>query len=185
MRLASIILACALLSSATVAQVRDRSSFEGALDPDEAAITGYEWVRTGRAEAIDGDSIRFNGVNMRLIGIDAPELDQVCWMPNGVPWGCGVAAKVRLQELIDGKPVKCFGIDTDIYGRNLVQCHSVGHNLNYQMLREGWAIVYPTKDAKANRLFASDEKTAKASRAGIWSGTFQKPADYRKSKPRI
>lgn len=93
MRVAATLLAVALLSSVSAADEDVPWNQVGPFPPEFTAKSGAEWVLNGRAEAIDGDSIRFNGVNMRLLGIHAPEMDQVCFMPRDIPWGCGVAAR--------------------------------------------------------------------------------------------
>jgi endonuclease YncB( thermonuclease family) len=45
------------------------------------------------------------------------------------------------------------------------------------MVREGYAVAY----SKYSKDFVEDEKFAKENRLGIWSMSFQMPADYRKS----
>lgn len=42
----------------------------------------------GLAVAGDGDSLRVGDNRIRLFGIDAPEIDQVCDKPSG-RWDCG------------------------------------------------------------------------------------------------
>ncbi len=179
MRVVAVALA-ALISSAAVA-IELPETYRGAVMPEETATSGLEWIMVGKAEAIDGDSIRFNGVNMRLLDIDAPELDQVCYLPGGIPWGCGVAAKVRLEQLIGGKPIRCWGHGTDRYGRNLVACGSLdGQTLiGYDMIRAGMAVAFrPAKSPAAYKF----EQEARDAKRGMWSGKFLTPAEFRKAK---
>ena len=35
---------------------------------------------SGKAKIIDGDTIKINGNNIRLLGIDAPEKNQICFI---------------------------------------------------------------------------------------------------------
>jgi len=45
---------------------------------------------------IDGDSLRTGSEEIRLVGIDAPELRQTCRDGQDREWSCGRAAKARL-----------------------------------------------------------------------------------------
>ncbi|MGD2006456.1 MAG: hypothetical protein PVJ90_04390, partial [Pseudomonadales bacterium] len=47
----------------------------------------------GRAQIIDGDSIRVQGVEIRLHGIDAPEGRQLCQDAQGRDYRCGDVAR--------------------------------------------------------------------------------------------
>lgn len=187
MRVAVAVFAVAFQSMVAFAADDIPWNHVGPYPPEFAAKTGAEWVLNGKATAIDGDSIRFNGVNMRLLGIDAPELGQACLLPGDIPWGCGVAAKVKLEQLIAGQTIRCIGHGTDRYGRNLVVCLS-GENwqtrINEAMLLSGMAIVYlPTPNV--SKTFHDAERSAKAAKRGMWSGEFVTPSDYRKTKPSL
>ena len=136
----------------------------------------WTWEAIGRAQVINGDTIRLRGVKIRFYGIDAPELDQVCKTGQGIPWGCGVAAKVRLEELIGSRQVRCFGwpggLDKD--GRQAGICHVWGiHNLNASMVREGLAISYKSKK------YLNAQDLAKSRRRGMWNGEFTPPWKWR------
>jgi endonuclease YncB( thermonuclease family) len=47
---------------------------------------------TGTARAADGDTLTLEGHRVRLVGIDTPEMTQVC-KRDGLEWRCGVAAR--------------------------------------------------------------------------------------------
>ena len=43
---------------------------------------------------------------VRLDGVDAPELDQICIDDHADPWSCGVEARDQLTKLIAGRAVQ-------------------------------------------------------------------------------
>ena len=63
---------------------------------------------------IDGDGFELNGENVRLWGIDAPEMDQQC-SRDGEAFQCGAFAKDMLAALIGSDIPDCEKVDTDRY----------------------------------------------------------------------
>lgn len=55
---------------------------------------------SGAARAADGDSLDFGAISVRLHGIDAPEVSQICERADG-NWACGKAAAAKLIALPD------------------------------------------------------------------------------------
>ncbi|MBO6636738.1 MAG: thermonuclease family protein [Roseitalea sp.] len=132
----------------------------------------------GAVRVIDGDSIMIDGADVRLRGIDAPELGQQCMGDDGARYPCGQLAANHLETLIDGNPVVCTGHDTDRYGRFLGVCRKAGGDhaasLNAMMVEDGWAVAYGGHD----RL----ERLAQAERRGLWAWRFERPADWRRQR---
>ncbi len=52
------------------------------------------------ANAIDGETLFINGIEVQLIGIDAMEPDQICLDKGGTDYPCGRAATRHLQDLV-------------------------------------------------------------------------------------
>ncbi len=127
-------------------------------------------VVSGRASVIDGDSIVVRGVEIRLLGVDAPERDQMCTR-NGAEWPCGTRASENLRNQLHGKIVTCSGNERDVHDRLLAICKVHDSDLNRLLVREGWAVSY-------GRYF-DEERAAKKTRRGIWSGSFVQPRDWR------
>jgi len=71
---------------------------------------------SGPAEVIDGDSLRVEGVNVRLVGIETPELPpsngKDCRTLLSRP-GCMNRSAMAMRWRVGGKPVRCW-----ITGRN-------------------------------------------------------------------
>ena len=57
-------------------------------------------------------------------------------------WPCGTAATEALVKLIGSKPVSCEPRGLDKYGRTLAVCFVDGHDINAQMVRQGYAWAF-------------------------------------------
>lgn len=114
---------------------------------------------SGPAYVIDGDSLRIAGRDLRLFGIDAPELDH--------PYG--QRAKWALHRLCKDHPITAEIIGKDDYGRHVARCSLPdGRDLSAEMVRQGLAIDWPkhsqgqyhaleTPDAR-KRLYLADAR---------------------------
>jgi endonuclease YncB( thermonuclease family) len=132
----------------------------------------------GRASVIDGDTLEVRGIRIRLHGIDAPETGQTCKDAAGQDYRCGQTAALALADRIGQGTVTCDPRETDQYGRVVAVCRTEGSDLNAWMARQGHAVAYRryTED------YANDELTAKATRIGLWAGTFQEPSEWRRAR---
>jgi endonuclease YncB( thermonuclease family) len=130
---------------------------------------------TGVAETIDGDSLRVGGIEVRLQGIDAPELMPACTV-GGRESPCGREARAHLRRLSSGGLVTCVGSDRDRYGRLLGRCRVRGIDINAAMVRDGHAVAYGAYEA--------EEGEARDAYRGLWAGTFARPRDWRAANPR-
>jgi endonuclease YncB( thermonuclease family) len=147
-----------------------------------AAIAAAAWffeqsgqAIVGSARIIDGDSLAVAGVEIRLYGIDAPELAQTC-IRAGESWPCGREAAAALRLAAAGREVTCRARDEDRFGRVVAVCHAGGVDLGAAMIKGGLAVAYGA--------YAADEREARDARRGIWSSTFDRPVDWRARHPR-
>ena len=130
---------------------------------------------TGPAHVIDGDTIEIGEERIRLYGIDAPELAQVCTLPGGGQKRCGEDASAALRRMIGDSLVYCSWIERDDYGRALGVCAIDGLKLNLQMIRDGWAFAF----VRYAQDFVAEAKSAEASKHGLWAMKVQPPWEYR------
>lgn len=130
---------------------------------------------TGEARVVDGDTLRIEGIRVRLHGIDAPETRQVCG-PSEANWACGHIATLQLQEMTDGQPVTCKGSKQDRYGRKIAVCYVGDVDLNAHMVRSGWALAY----RRYAKDYIGEEEQARAESRGMWRGPFDKPWSWRR-----
>ncbi|MCR9112233.1 MAG: thermonuclease family protein [Rhodobacteraceae bacterium] len=89
---------------------------------------------SGPARIIDGDSIVIKKTQIRLFGIDAPEIDH--------PYG--QKAKWALVKLCKGHKVRAEILEKDAHGRTVAKCYlEDGRDLSAEMVSLGLAIDWP------------------------------------------
>jgi len=115
-------------------------------------------------EVVDGDTITVSGgERIRLIGIDAPELDEDHYQES----------KLYLTSRILQKEIKLEGdgVDKGRYGRSLRYVWLDGELINAEIVREGLAIAkqYDVDNNKYQHLIADAEKEAIENRIRIWA----------------
>jgi len=126
----------------------------------------------GTPYVVDGDTLIVAGRKVRLLGLDAPEMDQTCRDGDGQDWACGDAARQGLWDLIGGGAVDCTGNGTDRYGRLLAICRLAGTDMGAELVRRGLAV--------SRGKYGDEQTSANAESAGIWAGGFDDPADWRR-----
>ncbi len=131
---------------------------------------------SGPATAKDGDDLIIAGHDLRLFGIDAPELGQRC-EAGGSVYSCGEWARDALAGKIAGARVDCDQRDYDARnGRPVVACRIGALDLNAWLVDQGWAVAYRHYSLD----YAGNEGAAKAQRRGLWEGAFVMPWDWRR-----
>ena len=103
-------------------------------DADSAEPVIEKTVLSGRVHVIDGDTIIVNKTQIRLFGIDAPELNH--------PFG--QKAKWALVSLCKNQIVDAEISEVDEYGRTVARCNfRDGRDLSAEMVKLGLAIDWP------------------------------------------
>ncbi|MFA6602921.1 MAG: thermonuclease family protein [Candidatus Shapirobacteria bacterium] len=109
-------------------------------------------------EVIDGDTFRMaNGQRVRLLAVDAPELE-FCG---------GTEAKELLEKSVLGKKIILEEVRADYMGRVLALVVSEGKNVNEVLIKSGWGRWDRTK----SRMGPNMEKfsdLAQQNKSGIW-----------------
>src|SRR5690606_25654366 len=95
----------------------------------------------GRAQAVDGDTLRLGSTRIRLTGLDAVELEQDCTDKAGKDWACGTAARAFLADAVGKGSTTCRSEGRDRYGRTLARCTVGGADLGDAIVRAGWAVA--------------------------------------------
>ncbi len=132
----------------------------------------------GMPKIIDGDTIELHGEAIRLYGIDAPELGQICRI-KARSYDCGEIARTALLDLTAGVAVTCrivppgpgAAAGDDRPGR----CTAEGYDLSEGMAYTGWALAL----RQVSERYTAFEDGARAAGRGLWRGEFVTPWDWR------
>ncbi len=118
-------------------------------------------------EVYDGDTIRIDdGRNIRLIGVDAPEVDS----PYTREEPFGEESRDHLRKLLAGRKVqiRVGSAPVDRYGRTLAYIYAGDVLINGRIIQDGWAQADVRFSYKNKDLFIAYEKEARARRIGMW-----------------
>lgn len=146
---------------------------------------GSAWAatRTVIAEAhevrgVDGDTLWAGRVPVRLAGVDAPEVRQLCAGPAGEEWACGVVA-ARVLRGMAAAGVRCRVTGTDTYQREVGTCTTIGgdtpgRDLGEEMVALGLAAAVGSR-------YRAVEAEARRHRLGVWAGRWAMPWNWRRA----
>lgn len=139
---------------------------------------------TGLPKIHEADLVHIGNHRIRLSGIDAPSLDQLCLNPKGDHWTCGVAARDELGKHVGARSWTCHLGHADRHGRWLARCEVDGEDIQRWLVRNGWALSYAHRahglpPARRTHDYEADEAAAREAKAGMWQGAFVAPSDWR------
>ena len=115
---------------------------------------------TGKAWALDGDTLQIGKVRVRLQGADAPEMK--VW-----PWG--PLARGVLDDLIAKAPVVTCNPTGKSHNRVVARCFvavgGIDLDLSAKMIESGYAVEWRTY---TNGRYMPFEKAAREAKRGVW-----------------
>jgi len=135
----------------------------------------------GAVEVVDGDTLTVDGQQVRLYGIDAPEIGQFCATKHLKPFDCGWVAARSLRLFLGGAEIRCKARDLLPDGTILAKCFAGRNDLSAQMVVVGWALAHPVTGADYRR----GELAARATREGLFKGKLVPPWEWRAGKREI
>jgi len=97
------------------------------------------------AYVVDGDTLRCGSERIRLLGIDAPEIEPCSRWRVCAP-GDGQASKRSLASAMQLGPIRYRPVTTDRYGRTVAVVWAGRVNLSCWQLQQGQAIYKPRWD---------------------------------------
>ena len=113
---------------------QQRSATPPAFDDKTATHLPQPEIINGAAYVIDGDSLVINKTQVRLFGVDAPEMNH--------PFG--KKAKWALVALCKGQTIRAEVTERDTHGRTVAKCFLPdGRDLSAEMVKQGLAIDWP------------------------------------------
>lgn len=130
---------------------------------------------TGTVHVSDADTIRINGIPIRLHAIDAPESDQRCGGANQPQWQCGLWSKSKAQDLFQGRVARCEKVDIDKYNRVVARCFVEGQDMGRVLVQNGLAFAY----RKYGWDYDLDEKAAAIAERGLHATQIVAPEQFR------
>lgn len=133
----------------------------------------------GGASILSGDTLRISGRMVQLAGIEAPEAAQSCVRDSGTRWPCGAAARRALEQLTRRERLSCETVEARSTAPALVRCRTgAGSDIAAEMVRAGHAFAEQGFFAS----YGNEEQQARGAKAGIWSGSPQRPGEYRAAR---
>lgn len=130
----------------------------------------------------DGDSLRIANRALRLEGVDAVELHQLCRAEDSAQWSCGIEAREALAALVARGGLICESRTADRFGRALARCSAEGsRDIAADLVAQGWAM---SGDGRDNGRYRAEQDAARQARRGIWRGSFERPGAWRAAHPR-
>lgn len=110
----------------------------------------------------DGDTITVKNksnkkIKIRMYGIDAPELSQ----------SYGKKSKQQLEKLLKNKNITYKTANVDNYGRTVATIYAGDINVNYEMIKSGYAWHY--KHYYKSKRYSEAEKYARDNKLGLWA----------------
>lgn len=130
---------------------------------------------SGQVHVVDGDTLDVGGTRVRLHGIDAPEVKQMCGGKGAPTWACGAWVSQEARNRYEGRLARCETLDTDRYGRVVARCEVGGRDIGREMVRDGLAFAY----RRYSMAYDLDEKRAAVRELGLHGTGVQAPAAFR------
>ena len=119
----------------------------------------------GVASVKSGNELVIEQRTIRLFGIKAPGVDEICQIEDA-KMKCGIVAWAELINLADGWHLSC---DIELKGKDstsFATCYNGERDINEGMVRSGWAKAVRQQTDR----YVVDEEDARASKRGLWAG---------------
>jgi len=134
----------------------------------DAIISGPVCIIDGNNLQVGGKTKNkkcWGGINVRLHGSIAPNLDDVCNNSIGIAWNCGKAAKNALSKMIRMNAISCYHIDGEFAnGTPVATCLSGHSDVSMELVKSGMAKAAHDQSKR----YLLEEEDAKKRKRGLW-----------------
>lgn len=125
----------------------------------------------------DGDTLSLlvdgnRQMKVRLASIDAPEIPHVNQQRGRIGQPYSEPSGRFLAGLVKGREVHAHCFETDRYQRNVCDLRIGGKSVNEAMVASGFAWANTSSNSRylRNRSLVDSQRTAAASKVGLWAG---------------
>ncbi|GAA6195430.1 thermonuclease family protein [Pseudophaeobacter sp.] len=141
-------------------------------------LTPLLTVPGGAFRIVEGDLLALGNLRIRLVGIEAPEVAQLCNSAQGDSWECAAEAEDRIRDVLrTAERIECFSNDRDSYGHYLASCKADGLDVGGLLVAEG--LVWPDQE---QGYYQPEAAQAQAASRGIWQAETPSPSDWRRQQ---
>lgn len=140
-------------------------------------LTAYPKV-SGSITVIQAHVFYINGRYIRLYGVDAPDVDQVCSNSTGGSYNCGEEASSWVRNWIDKNQIDCYLLKINPNGYDLATCIWGEYDIGAALVGAGWGIA----NTRETDIYRPYEIKAQSESSGLWQGSFYAPEDWRDIK---
>ena len=145
------------------------------IDGDTLEFLNYQEINPDNdGQTLNDQDIKANKLQIRIHGIDAPELHQSCKLGNS-KFECGQVAKYKLLDKIRDETINCQKITSDRFNRIVAKCQLNQEDLGAWMVSQGWAFSYH----QFSNDYLMEEDSAEISIKGFWASKFVVPSKWR------
>lgn len=124
---------------------------------------------------LTADTLDVQGYKIKLYGVAAPDIRQMCADRNGSSYNCGQQAALWLSSWLTTNPVTCHVMKEYENGNMVAACSLGQYDLGAAIINAGWAVAEP----KTGEIYAPYEENARQKRDGLWQGNFYMPWDWK------
>lgn len=143
--------------------------------PEPAQEMPTDTTIKGAARVLDNGHLRLDGRRIELSAITLLDARQRCQRADGTSWPCGAVARAALKKAVRSRrDLTCVPVNSED-GITTATCSADGRDIAAELVRNGHAFA----DGLIWSTYGGEQAEAEARGAGLWSGTPERPADWK------
>ncbi len=133
---------------------------------------------SGSANFLSANVLYINGRYVRLFGVDAPDVDQICSDSFEASYNCGEEAVSWIRNWIDNNYIDCYLLKISPKEQDLATCIWGDYDIGAALVGSGWGVA----NRNESDIYVPYQVKAQSEKSGLWQGTFYLPEDWRNIK---